>query len=479
MVAVVSGSGLGLFNSSASSLGGDNNANSQVGRGRDRYVVNTTTGNLVIQSADEVLTAVGLDFAAVRTYNSQGTTDEDNADQWRLGVHMRLSAVTGGTGVNTANSRLTKTFGDGAEVVYTYNTTRSRYESTDGDGANDFLVWNGSVWRWTDGSSRTVEEYALISGVQRIRFSRDSDNNSITYNYTGSLLTSINMANPGAVANNAQTVTFSYTGTNLMSIAVQSWNGTVLASQTLTSYTYDANRLRTVTVDLTPTVTSDSSTYTTTYGYDGTSKRVTSISQTDGSSVTFAYQNINGDYRVSSVTDAENRVTTFTYAEVTGVGTPAGWTGALVLESNGGEVMRPRIVFDSNGNGIAAWTQEPGYLYARRYDKATNTWGATVVLHQRLSPAFFEYVDPISLSMDASGNAMLAYSINDDDEQLYETWVNRFNAATNSWDAGEGIGDPAEYAVGRNCHFDKWLFHGHGEFGARLDRRQCPCCGSL
>src|SRR5215510_8037785 len=131
MVAVVSGSGLGLFNSSASSLGGDNAGNAQAGRGRDRVYVNTTTGNLIVQSVDETLTGLGLDFAALRTYNSQGLTDEDNGDQWRLGVHMRLSAVTGGSGVNTAGSKLTKTFGDGAEVVYTYNTTRSRYESAD------------------------------------------------------------------------------------------------------------------------------------------------------------------------------------------------------------------------------------------------------------------------------------------------------------------------------------------------------------
>ena len=190
MVAVVSGSGLGLFNSSTSTLGGAGaNGNSQVGRGRDQVYVNSTTGNLIVQSVDETLSALGLDFAGVRTYNSQGLTDEDNGDQWRLGVHQRIYNLVGA--VNSANSTITKVFGDGAEVVYTWNSTRSRYESNEGDGANDYLIWNGtgSAWTWTDGSSRSTEEYGLIEGVQRIRFSRDADGNTVTYNYSGSLLT--------------------------------------------------------------------------------------------------------------------------------------------------------------------------------------------------------------------------------------------------------------------------------------------------
>src|SRR5688572_18247168 len=152
MVAVVSGSGLGLFNNSGAA------GNPNVGRGRDQVFVNTTTGNLVVQSVDDTLSALGLDFAAIRTYNSQGLTDEDNNDQWRLGVHQRIYNLTGT--VNTAGSTITKVFGDGAEVKYTWNTTRSRYESTDGDGANDFLAWNAtnSTWTWTDGSARATEE---------------------------------------------------------------------------------------------------------------------------------------------------------------------------------------------------------------------------------------------------------------------------------------------------------------------------------
>jgi hypothetical protein len=51
MVAVVSGSGLGLFGSSVSALGGAGAAgNAGVGRGNDRVYVNTATGNLIVRS---------------------------------------------------------------------------------------------------------------------------------------------------------------------------------------------------------------------------------------------------------------------------------------------------------------------------------------------------------------------------------------------------------------------------------------------
>src|SRR5207237_10619665 len=74
-------------------------------------------------------------------------------------------------------------------------------------------------------------------------------------------------------------------------------------------YTYDGSiRLSTVTVDLSP---SDSSvannySYVTSYTYDGTSKRVASIAQTDGSLLQIAY-------------DGSNRVASFTQTVTTGV----------------------------------------------------------------------------------------------------------------------------------------------------------------
>lgn len=464
MVAVVSGTGLGLFNSSTSTLGeAGTDGNSNVGRGRDQVYVNTTTGNLVVQSVDDTLNALGLDFAAVRTYNSQGLTDEDNNDQWRLGVHQRVSLMTGT--VNTAGSVATKTFGDGSSVAYTWNTTRSRYESGDGDGANDFLTWNStnSTWTWTDGSSRATEEYGLVGGVQRMKFSRDADGNTVSYTYTGSLLTSLSMA-----GGTAQTVFFDYTGSNLGAIRVVS-NG---VTQTLTRYGYDgSNRLTSVTVDLTPSDNSvtDNVTYTTTYTYDSTSKRIASITQKDGSSVAFTYLNVDGDYRLKTVTDAEGRVTTFNYSSVTtSGGTPATGTanqanlsqtetlpynvvnGTLVTTDtqtvntpynlNNGQLTTPtgsgtwsptlidylggsgsgatkymKVAFDSNGNGFAIWSRESFIdssvaLVVSRYTKSTNTWSTPTSLWSGTDISGSGIFVDASLAVDSSGNALVAYN---------------------------------------------------------------------
>src|SRR3990172_8824624 len=127
MVAIVSGTGLGLFNTSASNnlIGG----NANTGRSAEQVYVNSATGNLVVRDQDEPLAALGLDLALVRTYNSQGLIDGDNGDNWRIGFYRRVT-------VNAPGSTVTKTFGDGADVVYTYDTTLQKYVSSDGDGAH-------------------------------------------------------------------------------------------------------------------------------------------------------------------------------------------------------------------------------------------------------------------------------------------------------------------------------------------------------
>src|SRR5262245_61028643 len=160
MVAVVSGSSLGLFNSSLALLGSSGNVgDSKEGRPNSGVYVNSATGNLIVQAQDDALAAVGLGLALTRTYNSQGLLNDDNSDNWRLGVYQSLYGLTGT--VNTAGSTITKTFGDGASIVYTYNATLGYYVSSDGDGANDTLSYNGSTsqWTWTDGSSRAAEVY--------------------------------------------------------------------------------------------------------------------------------------------------------------------------------------------------------------------------------------------------------------------------------------------------------------------------------
>src|SRR5690348_2558466 len=127
MVSAVSGSGLGLLGTNVG------RGSAALGQGRERFYVNSANGNLVIQSEDERLAAVGLDLSLIRTYNSQGLLEDDNGDNWRFGVQQRLSGLSGM--LNAAGSSITKTLGDGRTAVYRYDVTRALYVSTEGEGA--------------------------------------------------------------------------------------------------------------------------------------------------------------------------------------------------------------------------------------------------------------------------------------------------------------------------------------------------------
>ena len=329
MVAAISGSGLGLFGSSLSALGGAGIVgNAGAGRGGDRVYVNTATGNLIVQSQDEALSALGLDLALIRTYNSQGLLNDDNGDNWRLGVHQRVYGLSGT--LNTAGSTITKVFGDGREVVYQYNVAQSRYVSTDGDGAHDTLTNSSGTWTWTDGSSRGSETY---DSSGRLTQSRDVDGNTTTYTYTGALLTQI-------TDGSGQTTYLDYTGNNLTQIRVVSDGQT----QTLTRYSYDgSNRLTEVRVDLTPADNSvaDNHVYTTTYTYEGASRRIASLTQADGASVTFTYEVAGGQYRVKTYTDALGRITTLDYSNAGGGSVAANNAVLSTTETTTAEVEVP------------------------------------------------------------------------------------------------------------------------------------------
>src|SRR5690349_14331933 len=116
MTAIISGGTLGLVTNPLTP-----NGNPDLGRSdqSDRVYLNAATGNLVVQNRDDYLASTGLDFTLVRTYNAQGQYTDDNADNWRLSVHERVYGLTGT--VNTAGSTVTKTFGDGAEIVYSFD----------------------------------------------------------------------------------------------------------------------------------------------------------------------------------------------------------------------------------------------------------------------------------------------------------------------------------------------------------------------
>src|SRR5262245_50385941 len=96
MTTVVSGAGLGLLNSSLQVLGPQGGLGQALqGRAAERVYVNAATGNLVVRRTDETLLGRGPDVGLLRTYNSQGLLNDDNGDNWRLGVYRRVYNLTG------------------------------------------------------------------------------------------------------------------------------------------------------------------------------------------------------------------------------------------------------------------------------------------------------------------------------------------------------------------------------------------------
>ena len=115
-------------------------------------------------------------------------------------------------------------------------------------------------------------------------------------------------------------------------------------------YGYDgSNRLTSVTIDRSPSdgVITDNKTYITTYGYDGTSNRISSVvtTQNDGtgayttSNLAIAYVLAGSVYEVSSLTQttaAGTSVTSFSYtAGQTTVTDPLGNVTTMVYDANG------------------------------------------------------------------------------------------------------------------------------------------------
>src|SRR5581483_1413776 len=239
-------------------------------------------------------------------------------------------------------------------------------------------------------------------------------------------------------------------------------------TQTVTRYNYDAqNRLTQVVVDLSPGDNSiaDGKTYSTAYTYDGTSKRIASITQGDGTTISFTYEQVGTStvYRVKTYTDGEGKATTLTYTQttdatptsatanaavlsttdtqtttqtynlntsaLTGSGSGA-WSGAALLDGVTPDASQASVRFDQNGNGFAVW-QTDSAVYVRRYDKASNTWGTTLNLAANANSA-----DSVQLGVDPAGNAIVTW---------YQwsgsgvVWAARYSASTNTWSSAQLI----------------------------------------
>jgi YD repeat-containing protein len=342
MVGIVTGVGLGLERSSASLLGANGHlGTTAVGNGEDQVSVNAATGNLIDLRLDQILTGIGPNNVIADAYNSLGSYSPGlGAGSSWLGSYQRSVGGLTGT-VNTSGSAITHIAADGSKVVYTYQSSSGLYLGNEDGGAYDTLSYSSgtSLWTFTDGKSQLVEVYDGANGG-RIVSSTDTNGNAIVYHYTGSLLMSITTADTGG---HQDTTTLNYNGSNqLTSVATSYWDiqSNTQLSMTLVSYAYDGQgRLSTVTTDLTPTNTTDNSTYVTTYTYTSTtSNLIQTITQSDGSSLTIAYDTSN---RVSQLTQLAasgvNRVTNFNYsvAGQTTVTDPLLNQTTLYYDSNG------------------------------------------------------------------------------------------------------------------------------------------------
>lgn len=386
MVAIVTGKGAGLGAGSASILGANGLLGSAAtGRSEDKVVVNAATGNLVVTGTDEMLTGRGPDAAISRTYNSLGAWDGDNDDYWRAGVYRRVTGLSGTYGA--AATTVKRTDWDGSEVTYGWNANYfsagvGAYVATDGAGAHDILVKSGSVWTWTDGDAGITESYD-DSNSGRITARTDRDGNAVAYAYTGTLLTQVTTADGGYTS----LVYGGTAGNQLQSVITYAPGAS--ASYTRIFYEYDSaastGRLSKVLVNLTPADNSKATgaNYETTYTYDGTSKRVASIGQSDGTLVQFGYTLVGADYRVTSIVEAVaagvTRATGFVYDttnRITTIVDAAGQVTRLGYDANGNllKITAPPTL--SGGPLITEFTYDAdGNVTARKTGPGTTVYG--------------------------------------------------------------------------------------------------------
>ena len=315
---------LGLDLSSLATLG--KRAGGQAATGDNAIGINLTTGNLVVQHRDELILSRGEDLGSLRTYNSQGLLNDDNADNWGSGFYKSQLKLTGTA--NTAGSTIKRIGADGSEATYTWSATRAAYVTTAGEGAFDSVTWSAASrqYTWRDGATQSTQTYNT-SG--RLISTQDATGNATTYTYNAAGLITQQRSATG------ETLNYDYTGTNLTQIRAVTADG---KTQTRVRYGYDTlNRLTRVTADLSPADNSiaDGKTHVTTYTYDGNTRRLASITTPEGNVQRFTYTQAGSQWRINSVTDATG-TTTFTYStNRTAVTSPLGLVTFYDFDASG------------------------------------------------------------------------------------------------------------------------------------------------
>jgi len=404
MVALVAGNSLGLNLTSLATLGARGVAgNATLGRGTDRVTVNVANGNLILQNQDDALAGPGLWSASQRTYNSQ----EHLAGDFRLpGLQPPRLATFGAIGQR--NSSIVRKDADGSEDRYAYDATRRLYLSSSGAGAYDTLRYRDNQLVWTDGDTGTTEYYARYQDQWQLVRRQDTDGNALAflYNKEGQVQ---------SVANSSgETVYYDYRNRLLAQVRSVTIDANGTAQTVRVRYGHDSfGRLDTVTVDLTPEDGSiaDGRVYTTRYGYDGPSERITSIRESDGSSLAIAYVGSGNDIRVASVTNALGETMRFAYDAANRRTTVTDALGLATRYDYDAQGQLLRIT----GPTIAGGAQVQSFLYNARGDvlQVTDAEG-------HVSAMEYDANGNQVLQRDAAGN-VIARSFDAQNQLLTET----------------------------------------------------------
>ncbi len=380
MVAVVSGNGLGLFDSSFDRLGVAMGGRDRLGAGAGAHFVNAATGNLVLQGHDESLLGRGMPLSLLRTYNSQGL--QAGADGWMHGFEQTL--VFEGASKSAPVVRVFR--GDGSNTAFQWDATRGLYVSTDGAGAHDTIEATNGGWVLVEGSTRGESRFDAEGRLVSLRDGRTGTTAAMVYAKDGSgRLAEVQIDGGDALV-------FGYDGSGRLA-RISTREGGVLRSQV--RYDYDAlGRLTHVHADLTPDDAGDARWSTTRYTYEGSSLRVLRMEQGDGTVASYTWH---ADGRVRSVTvgdindndgDGTGRTTFFTYdaaGRTTHVADSAGRTWSYEWNADGqlGRVLAPavdgqraatRYEYDTQGN-LSAVTDAAGRRTVFGYD----AWGNRIL----------------------------------------------------------------------------------------------------
>jgi YD repeat-containing protein len=123
--------------------------------GVGRYMVNTGTGNVLLQADDMAIPHKGIELAMRRTYNSQsyhdyagrdGSQPSNYGQGWTSNLDAHIAWIYDANGISTHNISVYD--GDGARYDYTYNAGTNTYMPPPGQFAQ--LTYDGNYYfHWT------------------------------------------------------------------------------------------------------------------------------------------------------------------------------------------------------------------------------------------------------------------------------------------------------------------------------------------